>query len=66
MLRELALSGLEWAGIKIDPAANDAAVRGRSGQVQAAGSMVKVRPLLRVARPALHCGLGSASTWAET
>ena len=42
MLRELALSGLEWAGISVDGAANDAAVRGRTGEVQGPGSPVKV------------------------
>lgn len=42
MLRELALSGLEWAGISVDRAANDAAVRGRTGEVQGPGSRVKV------------------------
>lgn len=42
MLRELSLSGLEWAGISVDRAANDAAVRGRTGEVQAPGSPVKV------------------------
>lgn len=45
MLRELALSGLGWAGVAVDPAANDLAVRGRSGEVQASGSRVKVRAL---------------------
>ena len=44
MLRELALSGLEWAGIAVDRAANDATIRGRTGEVQAPGSRVKVRP----------------------
>ncbi|EFN59921.1 hypothetical protein CHLNCDRAFT_9129, partial [Chlorella variabilis] len=38
----IALSGLEWAGIEIDRAANDATVRGKAGEVQAAGSRVKV------------------------
>lgn len=41
MLRELALSGLEWAGISVDRAANDVAVRGRTGEVQVPGSRVK-------------------------
>ena len=43
MLRELALSGLEWAGISIDSAANEATIRGGAGEVQAPGSRVKVR-----------------------
>jgi acetate kinase len=43
MLRELALTGLEWAGISLDPAANEATIRGRAGEVQAPGSRVKVR-----------------------
>ena len=46
MLRELALAGLEWAGIAVDPAANEATIRGRAGEVQAPGSRVKVWPLL--------------------
>jgi acetate kinase len=41
MLRELACSGLEWAGIALDAAANEAAVRGRAGEVQAPHSRVK-------------------------
>lgn len=43
MLRELALSNLEWAGVAVDRAANAAAVRGHSGEVQAPGSRIKVR-----------------------
>ena len=43
MLRELALSGLEWAGIAVDRPANDATIRGRAGEVQAPGSRVKAR-----------------------
>ena len=43
MLRELALSGLEWAGVTVDSAANAATVRGRRGEVQAPGSQVKAR-----------------------
>lgn len=57
MLRELALSHLEWAGIRVDPAANDATVRGRSGEVQAPGSRVKVRaqlPCRLASRCAMH------------
>lgn len=43
MLRDMICSGLEWAGIgPLDAAANEAAIRGKAGEVQAAGSRVKV------------------------
>jgi hypothetical protein len=43
MLRALALQDLEWAGIAVDDAANEATIRGKDGEVQATGSRVKVR-----------------------
>lgn len=67
MLRELALSGLEWAGISVDRAANDATVRGRAGEVQAPGSRVKVSALTLPGGSATRCafsgGVAASYGW---
>lgn len=48
MLRDMICSDLGWAGIAgLDRAANEATIRGQAGEVQAAGSRVKVRGQLR-------------------
>ncbi len=44
MLRDMICADLAWAGIAgLDRTANEATVRGKAGEVQAAGSRAKVR-----------------------
>jgi acetate kinase len=62
-IRARICEGLEWAGIKIDPAKNTAVIRGQAAEISAADSKLQIWVIptdeeLLIARDTIRCVLG--------